>query len=499
MGPTYIGLDCGTSALKGVLVDERERVLAASTQPYRPALPRPLWSEQDPDVWASAAFAALGELAAGDRAAMGRCAGIGLSGQMHGAVLLDSAHRPTRPAMLHNDGRAFVEARDLAQGYPELAEVVGVKPMAGFTAPKVAWVRRHEPGVFEQTRKVVLPKDYIRLALTGDILSDVSDGAGTWWLDEAHRRWSTPAFEASQTPTDLAPPLVEGSEPGGALRDMVADRFGLPRGTIVAGGGGDAAVGAVGLGIVRPGDAFISLGTSAQLIVASDRYAPAPGRLVHAFAHALPNRWYRMAAMLNGAGALAFAGRLFSAEPDALEREAAFDYEGPGEVMFLPYLAGERTPHDDPHARGVFFGLSNATTRVDCVRAVMEGVALTFTDARECVEEGEAPLGAVGLTGGGAKSALWTRLIAATLERTIIRYRGGDVGPALGAARLARLAAMGEGPEAVCKAPAVLDETAPEPALVDRLRPRVARFRSLYEAMAPQFAAAARHQPFDFG
>jgi xylulokinase len=167
--------------------------------------------------------------------------------------------------------------------------------------------------------------------------------------------------------------------------------------------------------------------------------------------------------------------------------------------MFLPYLAGERTPHDDPHARGVFFGLSNASTRVDCVRAVMEGVALTFADARECVEEGETPLGAVGLTGGGAKSALWTRLIAAALERTIVRYRDSDVGPALGAARLARLAATGEAPEAVCAPPAVLDETAPEPALVDRLRPRISRFRSLYQAIAPQFAAAGKPEPFDFG
>jgi xylulokinase len=276
-----------------------------------------------------------------------------------------------------------------------------------------------------------------------------------------------------------------------SLRPAVADEIGLPRGIVVAAGGGDAAVGAVGLGAIRPGDAFISLGTATQLIVAADAYRAAPERLVHGFAHALPGRWYRMAAMLNGAGALAFAARLFDVSPAELEREAARDYPGPGSLQCLPYLSGERTPHDDPHARGVLFGLTPSTTRADVARAVMEGVACTLADACDCVEAGAAPLGAIGLIGGGARSSLWTRMIAAALDRRIIRYRDGESGPAFGAARLARLACTSETPEAVCLPPEILDATEPDPALVEAFQPRLARFRSLYRALAGEFAAAS--------
>jgi xylulokinase len=493
----FLGVDCGTSALKAVLVDEQERLLGASTHGYLPNHPRPLWSEQDPDDWRAAMFDALAALAREAPAAMGAVAAIGFSGQMHSAVLLDAADRPLRPAILHNDARAWREARELAERHPELAFVAGVKPMAGFTAPKLLWLRRNEPEVFAQIACVLLPKDYLRLSLTGERRTDMSDAAGTWWLDEARRRWSAAALTASGVDAKLAPRLAEGSEAVGFLRDAVADRFGLPRGVVIAAGGGDAAVGAVGIGAVRPGAAFVSLGTAAQLIVASDAYRAAPERLVHSFAHALPGRWYRMAAMLNGAGALAFAGRLFGVGADELEREAALDYRGPGETLFLPYLSGERTPHDDPHARGVYFGLTDSSSRADLARATMEGVAFALADARDCVESGAAPLGEVGLIGGGARSALWTRMIAAALERTVVRYRDAGTGPAFGAARLARLAKTGEGAEALCKPPPVADRTEPDPALLAAFRPRIERFRSLYRALAPEFRAAARNEESD--
>lgn len=488
---TYLGLDCGTSALKAMLVDEGERVLATAVESYQPAHPRPLWSEQNPDDWLAAMFAALGRLARDRPDDMARVAAIGFSGQMHSAVLLDAADKPLRPAILHNDTRAFAEAASLATRHADLIPRVGVKPMAGFTAPKLMWLAAHEPSLFEKIRCVLLPKDYLRLALTGEKATDMSDAAGTWWLDEARRAWSPEALAASGVDPSWTPRLVEGSAPAGALRGEIAERFGLRRGALVAAGGGDAAAGAVGLGAVSPGAAFISLGTAAQLIVAEDRYRPRPPeRLIHGFAHALPGLWYNMAAMLNGAGALAFLGRLFGAAPAALEAEAARDYGGPGDIVALPYLSGERTPHDDPLARGVFFGLSPATSRAEIARAVMEGVAFTLRDALDSVETAEQRIGAIGLAGGGAKSALWTRMIASALDRPILRYQSGEAGPAFGAARLARLAATRESPQNLCKPPPVLDETPPEPVLAAAFAQQIKRFRALYRALAPEFAAA---------
>lgn len=486
----FLGIDCGTSALKAVLVDEKERIVATSAQSYLPNHPHPLWSEQNPDDWRDAMFAALAALAREAPAAMGGVAAIGFSGQMHSAVLLDGADRPVRPAILHNDVRAFAEANELADRHPELARFMGVEPMAGFTAPKLVWLKRHEPETSASVDCVLLPKDYLRLALTGERATDMSDAAGTWLLDQAARQWSREALAACGLDSAIAPRLVEGSDAIGLLRDEIADRFGLARRTIVAAGGGDAAVGAIGIGAVRAGAAFVSLGTAAQLILASDAYRATPERLVHNFAHALPGRWYRMAAMLNGASALAFVARLLNSSPAELEREATENYRGPSEILFLPYLSGERTPHNDPHARGVFFGLSDSMGRADVVRAAMEGVAFTLAGARDCVESGAPPIGEVGLIGGGAKSALWTRMIAAAIERPVIRYRGGETGPAFGAARLARLAATGEAPEDLCKAPEIADVAEPDPDLVAAFKPRIERFRSLYRALKPEFAAS---------
>ncbi len=492
-----LGIDCGTSALKAALVDAEGTVLASASRAYRPDHPKPLWSEQDPQVWLAAMRAAIGDLQQSAPAAVRRLRAIGFSGQMHSAVLLGRDDRPLRPAMLHNDTRAFAEAGELWRDHPALARVVGVKPMAGLTAPKLMWLRRHEPQIFARVACVLLPKDYLRLHLTGEKRTDMSDAAGTWWLDEAERRWSAGALAASGVDPGWVPPLAEGCEPVGRLAPGVADELALPREVVVAAGGGDAAVGAIGLGAIRPGDAFISLGTATQLIVASDSYRAAPEKLVHSFAHALPERWYRMAAMLNGAGALAFAARLFGREVAELEAEAANGYRGPGETMFLPYLSGERTPHDDPHARGVVFGLDEGASRVDVARAVMEGVAFTLADARDCLEAAGAFFTRVGLIGGGAKSELWTRMIAAALGCEIVRYRGGESGPAFGAARLARLAATGEAPEAVCKPPDIADVVAPDPALMEAFAGLRGRFASLYRALKPEFAKAAATRDAD--
>jgi xylulokinase len=358
--------------------------------------------------------------------------------------------------------------------------------MPGFTGPKLKWIARNEPAVSRLVNGLLSPKDYLRLKLCGERASDMSDGAGTWLLDEAQRDWSPEAFDACDADLAWAPPLFEGSAPVGRIRPAAADALGLPHGVLLAAGGGDAAVGAVGLGAIAPGEAFISLGTATQLIVATDKYMSAPEKLVHAFAHALPNRWFAMAAMLNGAGALAFAGRLLGASPDALEREAA-DYPGPGALLFLPYLSGERTPLDDPYARGVLFGMSETSSRADVARAVMEGVALTLADARDCLGSAGVDIERVGLIGGGAKSGLWTRMIAAATGFTVMRMKGGETGPAYGAARLARMAATGEPPEAVCVKPEIADVTEPDPELGAKFARQRERFTALYAAVKPEF------------
>jgi xylulokinase len=483
----YLGLDCGTSGLKALLVDESGASVAGASRGYAPDRPRPGWSEQDPEVWRSAMAGAIADLRAAAPKMMGSVKGVGFSGQMHGAVLIDKSDRPVRRAILHNDGRAHDEAAELAREHPRLAGLVGVKPMPGFTGPKLLWLARHESELRDRIDCVLAPKDYLRLSLTGERGTDMSDAAGAWLLDEKARQWSRDAWVACGAAPEWAVRLYEGSDRAGVIRPAAADEFGLPRGVPVAAGGGDAAVGALGLGAIAPGEAFISLGTATQLIVATDRYLSAPDRLVHSFAHALPGRWYAMAAMLNGAGALAFAARLLGAALDELEREADDGYRGPGQLLFLPYLSGERTPLNDPCARGVLFGMSETTTRADVARAVMEGVAMTLAEARDCLADAGAKLSRVGLIGGGARSTLWTRMIAAATGFEVARMRSGETGPALGAARLARMATTGEPPERVCKPPEIANVIMPEPGLTDAFAAQRARFTALYAATKAEF------------
>ncbi len=483
----YLGLDCGTSGLKALLIDETGAAVASASRSYSPERPKPGWSEQNPDVWRAAMADAIADLRQTAPKSLRAVKAVGFSGQMHGVVLVGGDGRPVMPAILHNDSRAREEAAELAAERPELARIVGVKPMASFPGPKMLWLsRRHAlKGLGPLT--LLAPKDYLRLALCGERTTDMSDAAGTWLLDQAARRWSQEAAAACHVDPTWLPRLAEGSDAVGEISASAADEFGLPAGAIVAAGAGDAAAGALGLGAIAPGEAFISLGTATQLIVAGDRYLSAPDLLVHGFAHALPGRWFTMAAMLNGAGALAFAARLFGVAPDALEREAAEDYGGPGPLLFLPYLSGERTPFDDPYARGVLFGMSETTSRVDVARAVMEGIAMTLAEARDCLASARVRFDRAGLIGGGARSQLWTQMIAAATGLKIVRMAGGETGPALGAARLARLAATGDSPEAVCAPPEVFDVTEPDPELAEALAAQRIRFKALYAAVKAEF------------
>ena len=473
----YLGIDIGTSSVKAVIADANQTVVAQASAPLTVSRPQPLFSEQDPDSWWMAtkeAIQALPEkLRSGVKAA-------GLSGQMHGATLLDAADRPLRPAILWNDGRSGEECAELESLEPRARRITGNLVMPGFTAPKLLWVRRHEPELFSSIASVLLPKDYVRLKLTGEKVSDLSDASGTSWLDVARRDWSDEMLAATGLTKAQMPHLVEGNAVSGRLLPAVATELRLPC-VPVAGGGGDNAASAAGMGIVNSGQAFLSLGTSGVLFVATDRFRPNPEKAAHAFCHCLPERWHQMAVMLSAASALdwviALAG--FSSVEGGL-RAAELRGASRHSPIFLPYLTGERTPHNDPESRGVFFGMTPETSAADLVHAVLEGVALAFVDGLEVLLETGGSIGEICVTGGGSRSLYWGKMLASALNRPLTYRQGSEIGAAFGAARLARLAFSDEAVEAVCTQPPISNVVDPDPALCSLLAERRTIFIRLY-------------------
>lgn len=491
----YLGIDLGTSSVKAVLVDDAGEVRASATSPLEVSHPRARWSEQDPATWWSATEAAVADVLKGTDAR--RVAAIGLSGQMHGATLLDKSDNILRPAILWNDGRSDVECIELEK-VPGFREITGNLAMPGFTAPKLAWVRKHEPEVFSRVAKVLLPKDYLRLRLTGEYMTDASDAAGTLWLDVARRQWSDVMLAATGLDRSHMPEVFEGSQPAGRLRKELAERWGMDT-VPVAAGGGDNAAGAVGVGIVRHGQAMLSLGTSGVYFAVSDGFRSSPEQAVHSFCHALPNTWHLMSVMLNAASCLDFTARLTGQKDvPALLAEAearGLKHDGP---MFLPYLTGERTPHNDAHARGSFTGLGPETDRADLANATLEGVGLGLLDGLLAVESTGLVAEEITVIGGGSRSAYWIRMLADILGKRLVLRSGGEVGPALGAARLAHLAVNPQ---------ATLEEVCPMPAVTATYEPDAARhayflqtrhplFRRTYEQLKSLTTDAARGDDF---
>lgn len=493
----FLGLDLGTSSLKALLLDDAQRVIASADEALDVQRPHPLWSEQDPAAWWAATDRALRRLAATHPAEMAAVRALGLSGQMHGAVLLDGAQRVLRPAILWNDGRSGDECAALEAAEPRLRATAGNLAMPGFTAPKLAWVRRHEPEVFARTALVLLPKDWLRLQLCGEAVSEMSDASGTLWLDVAARDWSDTLLAATGMTRAQMPRLVEGSAVSGLLRREHAQRWGLRGGIPVAGGGGDNAASAVGIGAVAPGRGFVSLGTSGVVFLAGDRFRPDPARAVHAFCHALPGLWHQMGVMLSAASALRWATVLTGQDDEAalLARVATLDARARAAApLFLPYLSGERTPHNDPHAQGVLFGLGPAHGAAEVGYAVLEGVAFGLADGWDALAGGrrDAAVDALSLVGGGARSALWAQLIASALRVSLVTHEGGEAGGALGAARLASLARAAHDGVAIdalaaCPPPPVRARFEPDAAEVDALAARRARFQALYPALRESF------------
>lgn len=481
----HIGIDLGTSGVKAVLTGEDGGLVGQASAPLSVATPQPLWSEQHPADWWDATCRAMADLARAHDLSGVR--GIGLAGQMHGAVLLDRAGHVLRPAILWNDGRSAAECLALEAGEPRSRAITGNLAMPGFTAPKLLWVRKHEPALFAQIATVLLPKDWLRHELTGELASDMSDASGTLWLDTAARRWSPAMLAACDLDEPQMPRLLEGTQASGRLTPGAARALGLPAGIPVAGGGGDNAAGALGIGCVNPGDALLSLGTSGVIFVSDPGHLADPERTVHAFCHCVPQTWHRMSVILSAAASLAWLARLLGADETSLLREA----EGASaqeRLVFLPYLSGERTPHNDAAAAGVFFGLSGETGRASLTRAVLEGVAFALADGLEALEARGGPIPELTAIGGGARSPFWLRLLSSALERPLHTVAGSEVGPALGAARLARVAAGDADLAEASARPPVTARYAPEPALADGLARRRAIYRSLYPTLHQHFA-----------
>lgn len=445
----FLGLDLGTSGLKGILVDDDQHVVAEATAPLTVSRPRDGWSEQSPADWIVAAEAVIDALPAAGRAAI---RGIGLSGQMHGATLLDVSDNVLRPCILWNDTRAHAEAAEL-DADPRFRAITGNIVFPGFTAPKLVWVRRHEPEVFARVAKVLLPKDYLRLWLTGEHVAEMSDAAGTSWLDTGARAWSEALLAATGLGADTMPRLVEGSEPSGRVRPEIAARFGIPASAIIAGGAGDNAAAAIGVGVVSAGQAFVSLGTSGVLFAANDGYRPAPDTATHTFCHALPGRWHQMGVILAATDALNWFARLAGVEAAALTG-ALGPLRAPGKTRFLPYLGGERTPLNDSAIRGAFIGLEHATDRDAATRAVLEGVAFAIRDCRDALAATGTRIDRLIAVGGGSRSDYWLSAIATALGTPVAVPVAGDFGGAFGAARLGLMAATGAGAEIATAPPA---------------------------------------------
>jgi xylulokinase len=467
-----VGLDVGTTGVKAIAMSTDGAVVASAEEEYGLSTPRPGWSEQDPEDWWAASERALAGLGVRD------VAGIGLSGQMHGLVLLDEAHRVLRPAILWNDQRTAAECDAIEErvGLARLVELTGNRALTGFTAPKLLWVRNNEPDLYGRVAHVLLPKDYVRLRLTGAQAGDVTDASGTLLFDVAGRRWSEDVLAALDVPTEWLPPALESPSASGETRN------GVP----VAAGAGDQAAGAVGVGVDRPGPVSVVLGTSGVVFAALPAYAADRQARVHSFCHAVPGAWHAMGVMLSAAGSLRwFRDAVAPGTPfDVLTEEAEALAPGAEGLLFLPYLAGERTPHADPAARGAFTGLSLRHDRGALARGVLEGVAYALRDSLELL----AALGVrpeVGrVSGGGARSGLWLRIVASVLgiplERTVV-----EEGAAYGGALLGGVAAgaFGSVEEAVERCVRVRDTVEPVAAWREPYEEGYLRFRALYPAL----------------
>lgn len=478
----YLGLDLGTSGVKAMLIDGDQRIVGSATGKLDVSRPHSGWSEQAPADWIRATEEAVAGLKATHSKELAAVRGIGLSGQMHGATLLDRNDKVLRPCILWNDTRSYEEAAAL-DADPRFRRITGNIVFPGFTAPKLAWVKNNEPDIFARVAKVLLPKDYLRLWLTGEHISEMSDSAGTSWLDTGARRWSAELLAATELSEEQMPSLVEGTEQGGRLRGELASAWGMGEGVVVAGGAGDNAASACGMGTVGEGHAFVSLGTSGVLFAANASYLPKPESAVHAFCHALPKTWHQMGVILSATDALNWYSQVAGNSAAELTQEIGETLKAPTGVTFLPYLSGERTPHNDAVIRGAFIGLGHESSRPVLTQAVLEGVTFAIRDNLEALKSAGTSISRVTAIGGGSRSRYWLASIATALGVPVDIPADGDFGAAFGAARLGLIAATGADPVAVCSAPETEETIEPVPALSEAYEAAYARYRAAYPAV----------------
>ena len=478
---TFLGIDLGTSGLRALLVNEEGQPIGSTEQHYSATHPQHGWSEQNPADWIEALDAAICEMRA-TYSEFSDLRGIGVAGHMHGATLLGKAGEVLRPCILWNDSRSHAEAGqlDATDGVRDLS---GNIVFPGFTAPKLKWVCKNEPEVFKAIDKVLLPAAYLNFYLTGDFVADMSDSAGTSWLDVGKREWSDFLLDASNMRREQMPRLVEGSETAGTLRKELAQEWGLNGAVVVAGGAGDNAAAACGIGALNEGQGFVSLGTSGVLLAARHGYHPAPETAVHTFCHAIPGRWYQMGVMLSAADSLNWFARISGQTPSELTAAVGDCLNAPGEVRFLPYLSGERTPHNDAEIRGGFTGLSAGTTREDMTRAVLQGVAFGLRDSYDALARTDAKLDKIIAIGGGSASHYWLKLISTLFDVPLQLPVSGEFGAALGGARLGMIAATGVSPESVITSPQINNEVRPDERVRDSFEEAYQGFRAAYQGL----------------
>ncbi|WP_171133040.1 MULTISPECIES: xylulokinase [unclassified Ruegeria] len=480
----FLGLDLGTSGLRGLLVDDQMQIIAEAEAAIETSTPSPGWSEQDPADWVEACQRVIAGLKQANPNALASVRGIGLSGHMHGATLLDEAGQVLRPCILWNDTRSANEASAL-DGLSDMRAITGNIVFPGFTAPKLAWVRAHEPNIFAKTAKVLLPKDYLRYWLTGELFSEMSDSAGTAWLDVGQRAWSGKALELSHMNASQMPDLVEGNAPGGEVRAQLLHDWGMSGPVIVAGGAGDNAAAACGIGAIDEGTGFLSLGTSGVLLVAKNAYAPDPETAVHCFCHAVPDRWIQMGVILSATNSMNWLSRNLGQPVSALAGALPDQVNGPSAITFLPYLSGERTPHNDSAIRGAFLGIDVSSEPADLTQSVMEGVSFAMRDCLEALKATGTEPSRLLAVGGGARSRFWLETLATVLDVPLALPEGSEFGAAMGAARLAACAVTVATPSDVMVAPSIAEHIEPRAELLDAYENAYQRYRQYYKAVAP--------------
>ncbi len=482
----YMGIDLGTSSVKTVLLDSAQKVVATASASFEVMRPHDSWSEQNPSDWITGVESTFTQLKASNAKELSAVKGIGLSGHMHGATLIDDTDKVLRPCILWNDTRSHEQAESLDTDLSR--ELCGNILFPGFTAPKLAWADANEPDIFARVAKVLLPKDYLRLWLTGEYVSEMSDAAGTGWLDVGKRGWSDKLLTACKLNTSHMPQLVEGTEVSGTLRTDIANRFGMSGNIVVAGGAGDNAASACGMGVVAPGSAFVSLGTSGVLFASNESYRPNAESAVHTFCHAIPDTWHQMGVMLAATDSLNWLAGVTGKSAADLSTALEGQSWTPTDVLFLPYLGGERTPHNDANARGVFVGLSHTTDTAELTNAVMQGVCFAFRDSLNALNASGTQLDSAFAIGGGSRSDFWISMMATVLNIPLHKTVDGDFGASLGAARLGLIAAEQSDPLQVCIAPPVESTVEPLPDMTDRIENNYQKFKASYTALKPLFA-----------